>query len=273
MNRAAVAAFALAAAAFLSTMAHGQDVPDRLCGYIEFPYRYSESHDLYYRMARQQAKRGRPYVSLDATQAQSIVRAPSADLNGNDQVVVSYGGRVSYTLTPAPCGNETPANNGYVCAATAELVAWTAEYDRHGTLVKEFDSEGVNVLIHEEDIDTSRYWEVENPFDFDAPDVSRASQQCLGYARADHPNIATEAVYLSGGYHMLCYAERFTVEPSSSSGLHNLGNHEFQGTLRGTRIGVSGLHDPDLWGYRPPSITIYETQDNCPTLPATETEQ
>ena len=59
MNR--IATFALAAI-FTSTMAHGQDVPDRLCGYIEFHWRYSEAQGHYYRVTPQLAKRGAPTV-------------------------------------------------------------------------------------------------------------------------------------------------------------------------------------------------------------------
>ena len=263
MNR--VATLALAAI-FTSTMAHGQDVPDRLCGYIEFPYRYSEAQGHYYHVTPQLAKRGRPYGSLDVTQAQSIVQASSADLNGDSQVVVSYRNYTPFTLTPMPCGSEAPPNDGYICAAAATLLGgdFGPVYDRHGM---RFDD-------HEQ---IEHFWELEDIFDNAHPDTIRARRECLDYARADYPGIHNRAAYLQfhpsrdGLYfcevEVLAAGDRdddgYFVEPRWSSGLHNLGHHLFQGTLQGVRFGfgTSGYGGGGRW------LTFYETRDNCPALP------
>ena len=268
------ATLALAAAAFTSTMAHGQDVPDRLCGYIEFPWRYSEAQGHYYHVTPQFAKRGRPYGSLDVTQAHSIVPAPSADLNGDSQVVVSYRSvsQPQITMTPMPCGSEAPPSDGYVCAATTGLERIDgAYYDRHGM---RFDDE--------EQIE--HFWELEDAYDDAHPDTMRARRECRDYARADYPGISGRGPIVRGGYagtHMgrahfdsnplrfYCVAVAWVKGEWGydgpfverwSSGLHNLGRHPFQGTLQGARFGFgSGGRQ---W------LTFYETQDNCPTLPA-----
>lgn len=266
-----IATLALAAI-FTSMMAHGQDVPDRLCGYIEFPFRYSEAQGHYYRVTPQLAKRGRPYGSLDVTQAQSIVQASSADLNGNSQVVVSYreialAGQTlashagsQFTLTPMPCGSEAPPNDGYVCAATAGLVPIRGPaYDRHGM---RFDD-------HEQ---IEHFWELEDIFDDAHPDTIRATRECLDYARADYPG--HRQPYLTYGPQDGLYFCEVTVwakgerdgdtfvEPRRSSGLHNLGHHLFQGTLQGVRFGFGGgAYYFGTW------LTFYETRDNCPALP------
>ena len=269
MNR--IATLALAAI-FTSTMAHGQDVPERLCGYIEFPYHYSEAHDHYYQVTPQLAKRGRPYGSLDVAEAQSIVPAPNADLNGNSQVVVSYAdhphesdihARGYYTLTPTPCESEAPPNDGYVCAAKSLLTRNGIAYDRHGVVIG--DRHG----WLEEQIELERLWPSENRL---------AERECLNHVRADHPNVEPEKPYLwayrdrhgEGPYYCVL---NVLVAGRLSSGLHNLASYPFQGTLRGARIGVSPW-DSNPYGedapsvIEAPSIAIYETQDNCPALPA-----
>ena len=265
MNR--IATLALAAI-FTSTMAHGQDVPDRLCGYIEFPWRYSEAQGHYYEVTPQLAKRGRPYGSLDVTQAQSIVQASSADLNGNSQVVVSYRDGTLFTLTPMPCGSEAPPSDGYVCAATARLFHSQAGavYDRHGM---GFDD-------HEQ---IEHFWELEDFFNDAHPDTMRARRECLDYARADYPGIYNvwlrphpsqdglgfcEARVAVKGESINGY-DGTIVEPRWSSGLHNLGHHPFQGTLQGARFGLGGGIG---WGFNSGDwLTFYETRDNCPALP------
>ena len=260
MNR--IATLALAAI-FTSMMAHGQDVPDRLCGYIEFPFRYSETHRHYYPVAPQLAKRGRPYGSLDVTRADSITRAPSADLNGNSQIVVAYaatfgrrdgaayfGTGTTFTLTPTPCQNEAPANEGYVCGATATLEGSNVVYDKHGN----------RAVSGETDDDTDYSWEIEN-----ASQESQAYRRCIGYVRADYPNYHPEHVEIRQGY-PFCVASISVVPSELSFGLHNLQRHTFQGTLQGVRIGVSESRAD--WPYHNLQLTIYETQDNCPALPA-----
>ena len=265
MNR--IATLALAAI-FTSTMAHGQDVPERLCGYIEFPYRYSEAQGHYYHVTPQLAKRGRPYGSLDVTQAYSIVPAPNADLNGNSQVVVSYRNHYPpFTLTPMPCGSEAPPSDGYVCAATTGLVGAGTVYDRHGM---RFDD-------HEQ---IEHFWELEDIFNDAHPDTMRARRECLDYARADYPGIHNNWAHLQFHHQDGLYFCEVTVlaagdvdddghfvEPRWSSGLHNLGCHLFQGTLQGVRFGfgTSGYGDYTGGGRW---LTFYETRDNCPALPS-----
>ena len=251
MNR--IATLALAAI-FTSMMAHGQDVPDRLCGYIEFPFRYSEAQGHYYRVTPQLAKRGRPYGSLDVTQAQSIVQASSADLNGNSQVVVSYRDGSQFTLTPMPCGSEAPPNDGYVCATVTQTYPGDAiEYDRHGMA-----------------FDHAEYERLRDAGNWHFFDAGRA--ECLDYVRADYPNADSRYI----GFHVwegngYCWFTGNTVwgasiEPQppaeSVTGLHNLARYQFQGTLQGGRVGLGAGFDV----YH--RITHYETQDNCPALPA-----
>ena len=260
MNR--IATLALAAI-FTSTMAHGQDVPERLCGYIEFPWRYSETHRHYYPVTPELAKRGRPYGSLDVTQATSIVQASSADLNGNSQVAVAYaatprrtggswifGKGRTFTLTPTPCQNEAPANEGYVCAATATLEGSGMLYDKHGN----------GAVYGETDDGTDYVWKIEN-----ASQESQAYRRCLGYVRADYPNYHPEQLEIRQGY-PYCHADTYVVPSELSFGLHNLQRHTFQGTLQGVRIGVS--ESVANWPYLTLHLTIYETRDNCPALPA-----
>lgn len=258
MNR--IATLALAAI-FTSTMAHGQDVPDRLCGYIEFPFRYSEAQGHYYRVTPHLAKRGRPYGSLDVTQALSIVQASSADLNGNSQVVVHYG-RGYYTLTPTPCGSEAPPNDGYVCAAVTEAHRGDlTEYDRHGMAFDYAESE--------------RLRDAGNWHFFDA---GRA--ECLDYVRADYPNADGRYVgfdvwegnsycRFAGSMAWGSFIDpqwptltRHRLDAESVTGLHNLARYQFQGTLQGGRVGIgAGFDVYDRF------ITHYETRDNCPALP------